>query len=177
MDIFKMTSTNLFIRPLFKIPVKVLDLFRFENAYIKDEIKGIDYPRAIYMLFHPKNTEKFNEFVEKERTKGFLIDEYDYPDNWIMLVFRYDEKWENDIALIREGRFSEVSYDYKEEIPKKAADDTIVSIQFHVFMKTDFVKALWYDKYGLEFEDKDELWHHYPEREIFNEENFKKIKG
>ncbi len=178
MELFEMTSANLFIRPLFGIPVKVLDEFDFKNAYIKDEIKGMEYPHCIYLLFRPKNQEKFNEFVEGERQRGVLVDEYDYAEGYTMLVYRYHEKWKEDILLINAGKFSEVSTDYKNEIPDKAGEQsaTVMSIQYHVFLKTAFIKGLWKEKYNLDITDKDEHWPHYTEREIFSEETFKRIK-
>lgn len=178
MDIFKMTSTNLFIRPLFKIPMRILDEFNFQNAYIKDEIKGIDYPHSIYMLFKADRQEEFNDFVERERKKGSLIDEYDHPDGYTMLVYRYHEKWKDDVALINAGRFSEVSREYKDEIPDKAGDksSTTMSIQYHVFLKTDFIKGMWKEKYNLDFERQDEVWPLYVEREIFTQEIFDNLK-
>lgn len=179
MDVFEMTSTNLFIRPLFKIPMKILNSFNFENAYIQDEIKGINYPHSIYMLFRPRDPEKFNDFVEEERKRGFLIDEYDYSDGWTMLVYRYDEKWKDDIELIKIGKFSEVSREYRDEIPNTAGEKehTIMSIQYHVFLRTDYIKGMWKEKWGIDFGRHDEVWHHYIEREIFSEETFKKIKN
>ena len=177
-DILQMTSTNLFIRPLLEIPSKDLDKFSFENAYIKDEIKGIDYKHAIYLLFRPgKYQEDFNDFVEEERKKGVVLDEYDYADGWVVVVFRYNEKWQNDILLILKGDYSKVSREYQEQIPDKAGkgSETVMSMQHHIFRKSEYVKKFWYDKYGLEFEHNDECWSLYPEREILTQENLNKI--
>lgn len=177
MDLFTTTATNLFIRPLFNIPTKTLSEFEFENAYIEDKLREVKHEDSIYLLFRPIKYDKFNEFVERENKKGTLVDEYDYPNGWVMLVFKYDKKWRKDIELIKKGKFSKVSREYKLQIPETTGviGKSLKSMQHHVFEKTDYVKKIWYDKYGLEFEPEDECWHYYPEREIFTEETLNKL--
>lgn len=181
-DIYKSTITSLFIVPILRIDKKELTRHGFENAYIKDEVRGLDYPHAIYLLFRAPNQLAFNEFIEEERDRKVLIDEYDYRDGWTVLVYRYHEQWQEDIDILMQGRYSEVSDAYKREIPAKsqgAGAQTTMTMQHHVFNKTQFIKNSLEKKYGigdvLEADSSIECWSYYPERDVFTQDLLDKL--
>jgi len=179
----KWTATNLFLTPLLGIGRANLDANGFENAYIKDEIKGIDYENAVYLLFRPMNQERFEEFLSKERSrKAKIIDEYDYPDGYTMVVYQYDPKWQFDIEIIMSGKFSKVSTDFKESIPKTGRKvekpgvfKEITTIQHQIFKKDLQVQTYWKYELGLDFEKDDEIWPIYFEKEIFSQDTLEKL--
>lgn len=177
----KWTATNLFIVPLLGIGRPNLNVNGLENAFIKDEVKGIEYDNAVYLLFRPMNQERFEEFLGKERLrKARIIDEYDYEDGYTMLVYQYDPKWQFDVEIILSGKFSKTSKDYQETIPKTqrvtekmGVFKDLLTIQHQVFKKDPNLAAYWNYEYGLEFEKDDEVWEYYPEREFFTKEKLK----
>lgn len=177
-EFLKLTATSIFVVPILKLSLKDLWKHGFENAYIKDELRDTDYQNAVFLLFRPMNQEEFNEFVEKERERKYLIDEYDYPDGWIMLVYRFHEQWQEDINTIMTGKFSEVGEPFKREIPRNTSvggGNTVMTLPHHIFGKTQYLKSFWKKLYDLDLTDLDEHWHYYPEREIFNEETKNKL--
>lgn len=182
-DTFRsMTCTDLFIVPIFGLDRRELMMeLGFEGAYKKDEIKGIDYPNSVYLLFRPFDLEVFESFLEREKKKGFIIDEYDHIDRYVVLVCQYDAKLQPDIDLLMQGKFSKVSNEYKKLIPKtisiknKAGVIEKPSIQNSIFNKDKVIKDYWKKELGLEFEKEDEIWHFYEEREILTQEMLEKM--
>lgn len=183
-EIRAVNATTLFLIPLFNIKRDKLIMHGFESAYIKDEMREIEYKNAIFLLFRPfKSVDAFNEFVEQERKRGApIIDEYDYVDGWTVLVYQYADKWEEDVSIIMDGKFSKVSDRFKKMIP--ATVEEIVngyrkekaSIQHQIFNKTPYIKEYWKKTLDIDIEDCEEHWEYYPSREILTETALKKLK-
>ena len=78
----KHTITSIFIVPTLSIGKDKLINNGFVNGYIKDGKRDVQYENAVYLLFKPKDLDKFREFLdgEYERTQS-LIDDYDYEDD------------------------------------------------------------------------------------------------
>lgn len=176
----KFTSTSLFIAPL--LGKKIVPLDEFVNAYIKDEVRGIDYNRGIYVLFKVSEKDKFEHFLESERTRGAkIIEEYDYPNNHIMVVYQYDKRFERDVELILSGKFSKTSSFYQSNISetfkatKLGVTKNIITFQHSIFKKLPEYVEYWQELYGLELTRNDEVWHHYKEREVFDQLKFNKL--
>ena len=75
----KISATNLFITPLLNIGRENLVRQGFVDAFMKDELREIEYERAIYLLFKPQDIRQFNLFVEVQRESNMpIIDEYDH---------------------------------------------------------------------------------------------------
>ena len=172
-------ATTLFLVPLLGYKLKELARLGFESAFIKDELREIEYPNALYLLFRPVGVDNFNEFVEKEREKGTILDEYDYDGGWTMLVWKYSSRWNKDVELILQGKYSQTSDEYQYEIPSTvpsiSLQSDVMTIQHHIFNKTEWVKEYIYNKYGLEVTNQDECWSFYPDREIFSEKTLNKL--
>ena len=91
--------------PTLGFPRESLRNNNFINAYIKDENLDHNYKDAVYLLFKPDNIDKFREFleVEQERTKDF-IEDYDYEDGYVVLVYKLNAKFKKDFAIIKKGK-------------------------------------------------------------------------
>ena len=175
------TATNIFM--ILPLGITRADIMKvgFKNAYIKDEVRGIEYERGIYLLFRPRDIEPFENFLIKERKRKAIIDEYDYPKGYTMLVYQYDPKWTEDVRKIMSGKYSEVSYEFKKLFPKTAkieilqATQEVLTNHHAIFSKSATFADYWKEELGLEFEDGDEIWPFYAEREIFKQVDLDKL--
>ena len=172
----KWSSTSLFIVPL--LGKQIISLDQFAGSFIKDEVRGIDYNRGVYVLFKVKDKDKFRIFLEEERNRGSrIIEEYDYKNSHTMVVYQYSKEFERDVEIILSGKFSKTSNFYQNSIPKTfkvtkaGVSKDMPTFQHCVFKKFPEYIDYWRDLYGLEINYKeDEVWHLYKEREIFTQE-------
>ena len=100
--------------PTLKIPKDELRNNGFLNAYVEDSSKDIQYSDSVYLLFLPEDIPKFREFLddEYERTTA-IIEDYDYPDGYVVVVYKLNMKWEINFDLIRQGRYSETTDNFQ----------------------------------------------------------------
>jgi hypothetical protein len=177
----KRTITSIFMVPTLKIPKDALRENGFINGYIKDGSREVQYDGCIYLLFQPKDLDKFREFLdsEYERTKD-LIDDYDYEDGYVVVVYQLDGKFSKDFDLVRKGRYSKTSPAFQALFPKviKIKKNGLhrdeISLQYRVFNRTEDLIKFWEDKLGVEFSDDQEVWHGFEEdNEILNIQKLK----
>jgi hypothetical protein len=169
---FKWTVTTIFIVPTLQVPKDALKSNGFINAYVKDGNREVQYENCIYLLFQPKNLDKFREFLDNEydRTKA-IIDDYDYEDGYVVVVYQLDMKYAKDFSLIKKGKYSKTSPEFQSLFPKvtKLTKNGVqrdeISLQYRVFNKTEDLLRFWEDRLGVEFDDDQELW------DIFQEKN------
>lgn len=158
--------------PTLKIPRDSLRNNGFINGYIKDEQRDVQYENAVYLLFRPRDIDKFREFLdsEYERTVN-LIDDYDYPKGFVVVVYHLNAKYEADFQLVKLGKYSRTSADFQAEFPKtiKIVKNNItkeeISLQYRVFNRTQDLIEFWEERFGVEFQEDQEVWYG------FNEEN------
>jgi len=180
MDI-KKTITTIFFVPLLKIPdyLKTLREHDFLNGYIRDDIKGMEYGEdSIFLLFRPKDLDRFREFLdaEYERAKA-VMDDYDHPNGFVVVVYRLDDKYHRDYQLIKRGKYSLTSPAFQEEfsktitIEKEGKNKESISLQYRIFNKTEDLKKFWEDRFDVELEPSQELWEMFEEgNEILTED-------
>jgi hypothetical protein len=141
----------------------------------------VQYENCIYLLFQPKDLDKFREFLdsEYERTKA-IVDDYDYKDGFVVVVYKLDSKFKKDFGLIREGLYSRTSKEFQALFPKivkikrNGLQKDEISLQYRVFNRTEDLIKFWEDKLGVEFDDNQEVWHAFIlEDEILNIEKLK----
>lgn len=164
MDI-KKTITSIFIVPTLSIDKEKLADNGYINGYIKDKRKDVQYDNCIYLLFKPSNLDKFRDFLddEYERTKS-IVDDYDYEDGYVVIVYKLNSKLDSDIKLIKQGKYSETSKKFQEIFPKiiKINKNGLrrdeVSLQFRIFNKTEDLRKFWEDKLGIELDEDMEVW-------------------
>jgi hypothetical protein len=177
----KKTITSIFIVPTLSIGREKLMDNGFINGYIKDGRKEVQYEGCIYLLFKPKDLDKFRDFLdlEYERTKS-IIDDYDYEDGYVVVVYVLNEKLEKDIALIKKGKYSRTSPAFQSIFPKVVKlrrngfykDE--ISLQYRIFNKTEDLKQFWEDKFGMEIDEDMEVWEgFFEENEILNIDKLK----
>ena len=168
----KKTITSIFIVPTLSISKEKLVDNGYINGYIKDEQKEIQYENCIYLLFKPENLDKFKEFLDEEyeRTKS-IIDDYDYEDGYVVVVYMLNSRLEEDFKLIKQGKYSQTSKKFQEIFPKivKLKRNGLlrdeVSLQFRIFNKTEDLRQFWEDKLAVEFDENMEVWHGFIEEE------------
>lgn len=162
----KKTITSIFMVPTLKIGRNKLMENGFINAYVSDVDRQPAYQGAVYLLFQPKDLDKFREFLEDEyeRTKD-IIDEYDYDGGYVVVVYKLDSKFKKDFSLIKEGRYSKTSKEFQALFPKivKVQKEGLrrdeISLQYRIFNKTEDLIKFWEDKLGVEFAEDQEIWH------------------
>jgi len=162
----KHTITSIFIVPTLSIGRDKLLDNGFVNGYIKDGMRDTQYENAVYILFKPKNLDKFRVFLdaEYERTKS-IIDDYDYEDGYVVVVYEINSKLKNDIELIKQGKYSKTSPAFQGIFPKvvkikkNGLHKDEISLQYRVFNKTEDLVQFWEDKLGIELPEDLEVWH------------------
>lgn len=183
----KKNITTIFMVPTLKVPKDALKSNGFMNAYIKDADRDDDYKDAIYLLFKPNDLDKFREFLEDEyeRTKS-IIEDYDYEDGYVVVVYQLNEKFKKDFELIKRGRYSKTSEDFQKLFPKTvtiykhglARDE--ISLQYRIFNRADDLIEFWEKKLGVNLEiiagGEFEVWEGWDDaREILQIDKIKKI--
>lgn len=161
----KKTITSIFMVPTLKIDREKLKGNDFLNAYIKDGKKDVQYKNAIYLVFHPKDLDKFKVFLDEEyeRTKS-IIDDYDYEGGFVVLVYELNKKFNKDFGLVKMGRYSKTSPEFQDLFPKvvKLKTNGIqkdeISLQYRIFNQTEDLREYWEEKLGVEFDDSMEVW-------------------
>jgi len=162
----KKTITSIFMVPTLKVDKIALREIGFINAYVADKNKEHCYEDSVYLLFKPKSLTKFREFLEDEyeRTKD-IIDEYDYEDGYVVVVYKLNPKFKKDFELIKEGKYSYTSKEFQAlfskiiKVKKGGLSRDEVSLQFRIFNKTADLVKFWEDKLGVEFDEDQEIWH------------------
>jgi hypothetical protein len=163
------TITSIFMVPTLKIPKENLKENGFINGYIKDGERDIQYDNSVYVLFKPENLDKFREFLDKEyeRTKA-VIEDYDYEDGYVVVVYQLNDKYKKDFNLIKEGKYSKTSKSFQSEFPRlvkivREGDiKEAMSLQARVFMRTDDLIEYWEERLGMNLKitlgEDYELW-------------------
>jgi hypothetical protein len=148
------TITSIFLVPLLKIPKDAMRANNFVNGFIKDAEKDVQYEDAVYLLFYPDNIDKFREFLisEYERCEC-IIDDYDYFDNkFVVVVYKLDGKYKEDIELVKQGKYSKTSKEFQEEFPQKVNilekgfHRNELSLQYRIFNRTEDLIKFWNEK-------------------------------
>lgn len=162
----KHTITSIFIVPTLSIGKEKLLDNGFVNGYIKDVKRDIQYENAVYLLFKPKDLDKFRDFLDEqyEKTKS-IIDDYDYEDGYVVVVYEINPRLKNDVELIKQGKYSQTSKKFQDIFPKvvkirkNGLSRDEISLQYRVFNKTEDLVQFWEDKLGVELPEDVEVWH------------------
>lgn len=161
----KKTITSIFIVPTLSIGKERLADNGFINGYVKDSRRDVQYENSIYLLFKPEDLDKFRVFLdsEYERTKQ-IIDDYDYEEGYVVVVYQLSPRISADIELIKSGKYSKTSSKFQQIFPKiikiivngRSKDE--LSLQYRVFNKTKDLRKFWEEKIGMELDDDMEVW-------------------
>ena len=174
----KKTVTALFMVPTLKIGKERLIDNGYLNAFSKDAIKEKEYNDCIFVLFRPKDVEKFREFLEEEyeRTKS-IIEDYDHTKGFVVIVYKLDKEFKGDFDLIRKGKYSKTSRAFQQLFPEKtqitigSVKKDMLSFQTMVFRKDKIVRDKWEAKLDVVLDEMYELHEGYhDENEILTDE-------
>ena len=156
----KKNITSIFIVPTLKVPKDALKGNGFINGYIKDLRKEDQYEDSIYLLFRPTDLDKFREFLdyEYERTKT-VIEDYDYEDGYVVVVYQLDNKYKKDYDLVRQGKYSKTSANFQKIFPKivkitrGGLHKDEISLQYRIFNKAEDLVNFWEEKLGIDLQE------------------------
>ena len=170
MDI-KKNITSIFMIPTLNIPKDCLKDNNFINGYIKD-VNRDEYKDCVYLLFKPKNLDRFKEFLdnEYERTKD-VIEDYDYEKGYVVVVYQLNKAYKKDFNLIKKGMYSKTSIEFQALFPKvikimkNGLHKDELSLQYRIFIKSGDLIDFWEERLATKFEEEYELW------DGFSEEN------
>lgn len=173
--------------PTLKVPKDALRSNGFINAYVKDNRREDQYKESIYLLFKPKDLDKFREFLdsEYERTRT-IIEDYDYEDGFVVVVYQLNEKYRKDFDLIRQGKYSKTSAEFQKNFPKiikiyrGGLHKDEISLQYRIFNKNEDLIEFWEEKLGIDLEltvgDDFEVWEGWDEqKEILELDKIKQL--
>jgi hypothetical protein len=167
----KKTITRIFMLPTIGISKTILESNGFINAYIKDTHREIQYEDVIYLLFKPINIDRFRDFLDSEYDRTTILDDYDYEDGFVVVVYQLNLKYKEDFDLIRQGKYSKTSFEFQELFPKitKLIKNGLhrdeLSLQFRVFNKTHDLVEFQEKRFNMTFGKDQEIW------QTFIEEN------
>lgn len=164
------TITSIFMVPTLKIPKDKLLANGFINGYSTDKKRDIQYVDSVYVLFRPKDLYKFREFLdsEYERTKS-VIDDYDYQDGFVVVVYKLDPRFKIDFDLVRQSKYSKTSEKFQKLFTEKVTitmDGSTreeVSLQCRIFRRAKDLLEFWENKLETTFGDDIEVWHGFDE--------------
>ena len=173
--------------PTLKVPKDALRGNGFINAYIRDNRREDQYKESIYLLFKPTDIDKFREFLdsEYERTKA-VIEDYDYEDGYVVVVYQLDNKYNKDYELVKQGKYSKTSANFQKMFPKivkitrGGLHKDEISLQYRIFNKAEDLVNFWEEKLGIDLEgvmgENFEVWDGWDEsKEILNLDNIKEL--
>jgi hypothetical protein len=181
----KKNITSIFMVPTLKVPKDALKTNGFINAYIRDVRREDQYKDSIYLLFKPENLDKFREFLDEEyeRTKN-VIEDYDYEDGYVVVVYQLNEKYRKDFTLVKEGKYSQTSSSFQSVFPrtiqivKSGISRNEISLQYRIFNKSEDLVSFWEEKLGIDLQQvigkNFEVWEGWDEEnEILNLDKIK----
>lgn len=175
------TIATIFMVPTLKIKRESLIDNGFINGYLSDARRDVQHKNAVYLLFKPTNLDKFREFLDNEYERtSYILDDYDYEDGYVVVVYQLNPMWKEDFMLIREGLYSRTSDEFQKVFPKviKITKNGLhkdeISLQYRIFKKTEDLKQYWEDRIDIVFTDDMEVWDGFDfTRETLNLDNVK----
>ncbi len=180
----KKTITSIFMVPTLKIDREELRNNGFINGYTIDKRRDAQYEGCVYLLFKPKDLDKFRSFLDKEyeRTKA-IIDDYDYEDGYVVVVYKLNPKWKKDFGLVREGLYSKTSEQFQNIFPKIIQVTTEKgrkqgpALQHRIFRRSNDLIQFWEEKLDVVFTDDMEVWQGFVyENETLDLEKFRQVE-
>lgn len=161
----KKTITSIFMVPTIKIDRSKLMGNGFINGYLSDSRRDVQHKNAVYLLFKPDSLDRFREFLDEEYERtSYILDDYDYEDGYVVVVYQLNPIWKEDFMLVREGLYSRTSPEFQNDfakvikIFKNGLHRDEISLQYRIFKKTEDLKQYWEDRLDIVFTDDMEVW-------------------
>jgi hypothetical protein len=183
----KKNITSIFMVPTLGVPYGKLNKNGYINGYIDDLTHNSKYKNCVFVLFKPEDMDVFRNFLnnELERTKA-IIEDYDYGDGFVVVVYQLDDKYKKDFKLVKKGKYSKTSPAFQKLFPRTVsiikdgyAKDEI-SLQYRIFKKNKELISFWEEKLGIDLAevigDDFEVWEGWDEqKEILNIDEIKEL--
>lgn len=107
----KLTKTCIFILPLLLTDYSYFDYnYSLYNGYISEDCKHI------YLKYRFINSQKFLLLEDKLRGHSQFVRAYDPDKNFVVYVFKLQDRYKDYISKILEGKYSQISDYYKKVI-------------------------------------------------------------
>lgn len=110
--IAKRTKTTMFLVPALGFTPAKLKTLGFVDAYLMDINREKTYKDALYLLFKPSERHSFELFIEENKDK--ILDDYDYDEGYIVVVFQFPIRFIANYDTFLQGKYSKFTSDYKE---------------------------------------------------------------
>lgn len=148
---------------LFKLE---LSQYGFINAFLDDIEHEHHYENSVYLLFKPSELSVFEWFVDGEKARTHLvIEEYDYPNGYIVLVYKFPAEYMDDYRLFLQGKYSKFSQKYKDLFPltnKTTSSRNLTkeepSFYSHIFTRSEKMRDYWEGKLAVILAPDAEYW-------------------
>lgn len=155
---FLLRGLNLFKEELMK--------YGFVNAFLDDVSHEHHYENSVYLLFKPEDLSAFEWLVESEKLRThLLVDEYDYPGGYIVLVYKFPAEFMDEYRLFLDGKYSKFREKYislfpmEKKVPNKRGIPVAQpSFYHHVFKRTDTMREYWENKLDATLTEDSEYW-------------------
>jgi len=128
----------------------------FIEAYLVDEYCTETFNMPVFLLFEPKDTVAFNEFIENEylRKNKFtgtidLVKDYDRGEGKTVLVYEFPKTFESDFVKFKKGQYSKFSESIKKTYPKMIGN--VPAAQYRIITKDSETEALVVQKLGQSY--------------------------
>lgn len=179
MKLTRSITTLFMVRPL-GLSIENVERHGFINAFIGDVNHDCQYTNCVYLLFKPSDMDTFNSFLDLEKMRTTIEDDYDYEGGYVVVVYKSDVRYKADYDLIKQGLYSKTSKEFQNLFPKvvKLMKNGLhrdeISLQYRIFNRTQDLINFWEDKLGVGFSADQEVWQGFhTEREMLNIENIK----
>ena len=183
----KKNITSIFMVPTLGVPYGKLNENGYINGYIDDSTHNSKYKNCVFVLFKPNDMDVFRNFLNNEldRTKA-IVEDYDYEDGYVVVVYQLNDKYKKDFKLIKQGKYSKTSKDFQKLFPKiiKIVKNSLhrdeISLQYRIFNKAEDLVMFWEEKLGIDLKstvgDDFELWDGWDEsKEILELDKIKEL--
>lgn len=162
------TNTTLFLVPALEIPEHILKQMGFVNSFLVDKNKSYnkkDKTIKVVCLFKPRAKAMFASHLEDLDEEGLVLDEYDYPEGHVVVVFKFPERYRKDYELFMQGKYSKFSSEFKKIFPEKnrSYEDGKFdyTLHFHIFKRTPGMREFIEDDLGIEIDREDKSFEYW----------------
>lgn len=179
MKLTRSITTLFMVRPL-GLTIDDVEKHGFINAFVSDINQDYQYQDCVYLLFKPSDMDIFTNFLENEKDRVSIVDDYDYEGGYVVVVYQSDPRYKADLDLVKQGLYSKTSKEFQNLFPKvvklmkngKHRDE--ISLQYRIFNRTQDLINFWEEKLGVRFSQDQEVWQGFhTERETLNIKNIK----
>lgn len=113
------TATDMWLLPMFRIPHKEWQRAGLQNSYLQDSVFEKTYEGLTVRLLFKVDEEKYQLIEDAISTIPEFKDMYGHGAEIIVVVLRIPEEFESDYDLIIQGKYSNLSPEYRDLVSDK----------------------------------------------------------